>query len=74
LEEEPTTRLVVVGVIVRISIFLPTLFPLLQPDWGPQADRVGIVKLTKLARAILEARCVVPISIGLVSKLLNTVL
>jgi hypothetical protein len=67
-------RLVVVGVIARISIFLPTFFSLLQPYWGAQADRVGIVKLTELARAILEARCVVPLSIGLVSKPLNTVL
>jgi hypothetical protein len=49
-------RLVVVGVILRISIFLPTFFPLLQPYCGAQADRVGIVKLTELARAVLEAR------------------
>jgi hypothetical protein len=68
-----TLRLVVVGVIVRISILL-LLFLLLQPYWGAQNDRVSAVKLTELARAILKARCVVPGSIGLIFKPLNTVL
>jgi hypothetical protein len=49
-----TLRLVVISVIFRSLILHPTLLPLFQPYWRPRAGRLGVVKLTELARAILE--------------------
>jgi hypothetical protein len=49
-----TLRLVVISVIFRILILRPSPFPLLQPYWRPRAGRLGVVKITELARAILE--------------------
>ena len=49
-----TLRLVVIRVIFRSLTFRPTLFPFLQPFWGPWFGRVSDVKLTELDRAILE--------------------